>query len=131
MPDHDTAVGSDGIDLEQEKLVTIWHLPHRERPANRRNHGGRRGASSRRSEAMGQNGGHRDATDGKTISVKRNAGKSSRRKKRDAAGDDRHASAAVKPWQDRKADRKENRIDPDSPFAKLLALKKQLEKGDG
>jgi len=127
--------------------VEVWRLQRHQRPANARQNnrprGGRRdgapaGASDqpRRAEGQGQGQGRderrRDRPEGPRPERRRDEGRPDRRPEH--RGEGRHDPRQERhggPRPDQRPPRRERAPDPDSPFAKLAALKAQLESGGG
>ncbi|WP_409564649.1 helicase-related protein [Methylobacterium sp. J-067] len=149
------AEASDEAPAEEEAApaeiaqVEVWRLQRHQRPANARPNnrprGGRRdgapaGASDqpRRAEGQGQGQGQgrderrRDRPEGPRPERRRDEGRPDRRPEH--RGEGRHDPRQERhggPRPDQRPPRRERAPDPDSPFAKLAALKAQLESGGG
>ncbi len=127
--------------------VEVWRLQRHQRPANARpnnrprggrREGGPQGASDqpRRAEGQGRedrrDGPRRDRPEGGRPDRRRDEGRPDRRPEH--RGEGRHDPRQERhggPRPDQRPPRRERAPDPDSPFAKLAALKAQLESGDG
>ncbi len=110
---------SDGaVEAEIARTVTIWRTPRPERTAFRKQGSGRGAAANRNA------GEH---ADNRNFSGNKKRGKSNRGNQFRAHQEKAKSGSGGKP----RPERREKRIDPDSPFAKLMDLKKQLEKDDG
>ncbi|MCJ2014852.1 helicase [Methylobacterium sp. J-076] len=132
--------------------IEVWRLQRHQRPAharpNNRPRGGRReggpppgqpGApEQRRAEGdgaprPGRDDRRRDRPDGFRPERRRDEGRPERRPEHRGEGrhDPRQETRPGAPRPDPRPPRRERAPDPDSPFAKLAALKAQLESGDG
>ncbi|MCJ2069792.1 helicase [Methylobacterium sp. J-030] len=130
--------------------IEVWHLQRHQRPAHQRPQNRPRGAGrGREAGQQGQHpgpgrpegarpeqrraegeGGPRDGRDRGPRRDRFAAGRPERRD--DQRRNDQHGEQrASGPRPDQRPPRRERAPDPDSPFAKLAALKAQLEAGDG
>lgn len=104
------------------KTVTIWRTPRQERGNFRQNRADK--------TPHGRKGTDRKHTEGSNDQNFSGSKKSNKANRGDQSGD-RHNNRKSRSGTKPRPERREKRIDPDSPFAKLMDLKKQLEKDDG
>ncbi|MDI7864866.1 helicase [Rhizobiaceae bacterium n13] len=131
------AAAETGEEVAEPKPVLLWRPGGRnDQQRNQRPHGDRRGQNSRpqgetrRDERDGRDGRRGDGRPDNKFKGK-DGGKPRNDGKRPEKGDrrDRPDRAASQPMRfESKPQRKEKPIDPDSPFAKLAALKEQMKK---
>ncbi|GJE37518.1 helicase-related protein [Methylobacterium persicinum] len=130
--------------------IEVWRLQRHQRPANARPNNrprGRRdgapggppgaGNEQRRAEGegaprQGRDDRRRDRPEGGRPERRRDEGRPDRRPEHRGEGrpDPRQEARHAGPRPDQRPPRRERAPDPDSPFAKLAALKAQLESGD-
>lgn len=140
------AVGAEGEGAAEIPQIEVWRLQRHQRPAHQRPQNRPRGAG--RGRDGGQQGQHsgQGRPDGGRPEQRRAEGDGGPRPGRDRGprrdrfeggrperrddqrgAEQRHSG----PRPDQRPPRRERAPDPDSPFAKLAALKAQLEAGDG
>ncbi|MEM7299575.1 MAG: helicase-related protein [Pseudomonadota bacterium] len=119
----DTAQEPDesAVEVEEERIVAVWR-PGRSpnEQGNRQRRGHRSNSQSRQSTA-----GQKDRS-GKPSGQRGRDGQKRNDRNKGKGGQQRHGSS-----HGRKQDRQPKPLDPDSPFAKLAALKADLERRDG
>ena len=141
-------VSPDGEPAAEVPQIEVWRLQRHQRPAHQRPQNRPRGAGRGRDGGQqGQHAGqgrpeggrpeHRRAAEGgdggprpgRDRGPRRDRFEGGRPERRDdqRGAEQRHAG----PRPDQRPPRRERAPDPDSPFAKLAALKAQLEAGDG
>ena len=146
---------SDGAQSEapaEQILIEVWRLQRHQRPANPRPQNRPRGAGrgrdggqqgqqqgpgrpeSGRPDQRRAEGGERPGNEGgprtgRDRGPRRERFEGVRPERRDEQRNAEQRHAAPRP--DQRPPRRERAPDPDSPFAKLAALKAQLEAGDG
>jgi len=140
------AAGTEGETAAEVPTIEVWRLQRHQRPAHQRPQNRPRGAGRGRDVGQpGQNPGQ-GRPEGGRPEQRRAEGEGGPRPARDRGprrdrfeggrperrDDQRHAEQRhAGPRPDQRPPRRERAPDPDSPFAKLAALKAQLEAGDG
>lgn len=144
--------GAEGEAPAEQVLIEVWRLQRHQRPANPRPQNRPRGAGrgrdggqpgqhqgpgrpeGARPEQRRAEGGERPGNEGgprtgRDRGPRRDRFEGGRPERRDDQRNAEQRHAAPRP--DQRPPRRERAPDPDSPFAKLAALKAQLEAGDG
>jgi ATP-dependent RNA helicase SUPV3L1/SUV3 len=133
----DVVEKADPGETEEEKTITLWRPGRPDRannPQRRPEREGNRQHFQKKQAASGEDGNRRHGPEKRGDSRDRSG-----RKPHDAANKHKADSKPPRvgqhskdPRRDQQGDRQANKpIDPDSPFAKLMALKAQLERRDG
>ncbi|MCJ2133471.1 helicase [Methylobacterium sp. J-026] len=143
--------GAEGEPTGEVPQIEVWRLQRHQRPAHQRPQNRPRGAGRGRDggpqgqhegpgrpegrpEPRRAEGGDDAARNGRDRGPRRDRFEGGRPERRDAPRRDDQRNAeprASGPRPDQRPPRRERAPDPDSPFAKLAALKAQLEAGDG
>lgn len=144
--------GAEGEAPAEQVLIEVWRLQRHQRPANPRPQNRPRGAGrgrdggqpgqhqgpgrpegarpeQRRAEGGDRPGNEGGPRTGRDRGPRRDRFEGGRPERRDDQRNAEQRHAAPRP--DQRPPRRERAPDPDSPFAKLAALKAQLEAGDG